>query len=315
MATNIYLQTLAETAHIVLPIFLLMICGYVLRQTELLDDNFIDRASHLVFSLALPVLIFLSIAQADFSQVFNGRQISYVVLAYVFSTLPVYLLARRLLSEPADQGVFVQGTFRGNFAIIGLAVSYNMFGEAGMPATAMLLATCIPLFNLMSIVVLSLPHQRGFKPLQMARSVISNPLIMAVVLALPFSLMHWPLPELALSTGNYLRDLSLPLALLTIGASLQMRHLRSGSAPAFYATGLKILLLTGGAALLGFSGDALAQLFILFGCPTAASAFVMAKVMKGNSQLAANIIALTTLGSMLTLGTGIYLLKLLANGG
>ncbi len=182
----------------------------------------------------------------------------------------------------------------------------------------MLLATCIPLFNLMSIVVLGLPHQRGFKPLQMARSVISNPLIMAVVLALPFSLMHWPLPELALTTGNYLRELSLPLALLTIGGSLQMRHLRSGSAPAFYATGLKILLmpllLTFGAALLGFRGDALAQLFILFGCPTAASAFVMAKVMKGNGQLAANIIALTTLGSMLTLGSGIYLLKLLGSG-
>src|SRR5690606_24357773 len=103
---------------------------------------------------------------------------------------------------------------------MGLALSYIMFGEAGLPAASLLLATMIPLFNVLSVIVLSLPHQQGLQLWTMLKSVLTNPLILGILLALPFSLLHWPIPELVLHTGNYLRDLTLPLALLAIGGSL-----------------------------------------------------------------------------------------------
>ncbi|MCW8885282.1 MAG: AEC family transporter [Motiliproteus sp.] len=313
---NIYLQTLSETAQIVLPIFLLLISGFLLRHFRVIDSHFIDQGSRLVFTLTLPVLIFLSISRADFLTLFNVELISYFVLVTVVSVAVLYLGARRWIAQAADQGVFVQGAFRSNFGIIGLAMVFNMLGEPGLAPAALLLAFVIPVFNVLSILVVSLPLQGGLKPLSILKSIITNPLILAVIAALPFSLLRWPLPGLVESTGAYFADLTLPLALLAIGGALDVKYLRNSSKLAIHGTLLKLvilpLLLTLGAWLYGFQGDDLAILFILFSSPTAAASFVMAQVMGGNARLAANIVALTTLGSILTMGTGIYLLKLMA---
>ncbi len=313
---NIYLQTLSDTAQIVLPIFLLLACGFLLRKLKIIDITFVDQASRLVFTLTLPVLIFLSVARTDFLQLFSGQQVAYVYGVTLLSVLLLYLGARKWISSAADQGVFVQGAFRGNFGIIGLAMIYNMLGKAGLPPAALLLALIIPLYNVLSIIVLSLPIQGGFKLRPLLRSVLRNPLILAVIAALPFSLLRWPLPGLLETTGKYFADMTLPLALLAIGGSMDIKYLRTSSSLAVHSTLLKLVtlpvLMTTGAWLLGYRGDELAILFILFGSPTAAASFVMAKVMGGNGPLAANIVALTTLGSILTLGSGIYLLKIFA---
>ncbi|OMH39059.1 AEC family transporter [Motiliproteus sp. MSK22-1] len=313
---NFYLQTLSETAQIVLPIFLLLISGFLLRRLKVIDTTFVDQASRLVFSLTLPILIFLSVAQADFFQLFSARQLTYVYTSTCLAVLLIYFCTRKLITAPADQGVFTQGAFRGNFGIIGLAVVFNMLGSPGLPPAALLLALIIPLYNVLSIIVLSLSNEGGLNPKQLLISIIRNPLILAVAAALPFSMWSLPMPELLKSTGSYFADLTLPLALLTIGASLDLKYLGTSSKPAIHASLLKLvtlpILLTFGAYLTGFRGNELAILFVLFGSPTAAASFVMAKVMGGNGTLAANIVALTTLGSILTLGTGIYLLKILS---
>lgn len=311
---SLYLQTLGETAQIVVPIFLLLAAGFGLRRGRVIDEAFVTTASRLVFNLALPILIFVSVARADVRQLFDSAQLFYVYGTTVGLTLALYLAARRWIAAPADQGVFVQGAFRGNFGIIGLAVIFNMQGEAGLAPAALLLALIIPLYNLLAVLVLSLPHRGGPGATSIGRSLLANPLILAVLLALPFSLGGWSLPPVLGRTGDYFADLTLPLALLAIGGSLDLRYLRVGSRLALISSGLKLVLiplvLTLGALLVGFRGDDLARLFVLFGCPTAAASFVMARVMNGNPQLAASIVALTTLASIPTLGTGIYLLKL-----
>lgn len=311
------LQTLAETARIVLPIFLLMLSGFALRRLTIIDDVFVDQASRLVYSLTLPVLIFLGIAKADFLQLFSARQLLYVYAATLLGVLGLWLWARRYISEPADRGVFVQGAFRGNFGIIGLAVIVNMLGEPGIAPAALLLALIVPLYNLLSILVLIPPSQEGYGWTRLAKTIFTNPLILAVIAALPFSLWRWPLPAILEATGVYFADLTLPLALLAIGGSLNLRHLARSSALAIQSSLLKLVLLptvmTLGAAVAGYRGDELAILFVLFGSPTAAASYIMARVMGGNGSLAANIVAITTLGSILTLGCGIFLLKILSN--
>ncbi len=314
---DLFLQTLSETARIVLPIFLLLASGLALRRLKIIDDVFVDQASRLVYSLTLPVLIFLSIARADFLQLFSARQLIYVYAATLLGVLVLWLWARRYIREPADRGVFVQGAFRGNFGIIGLAVIVNMLGEPGIAPAALLLALIVPLYNLLSILVLLPPSQEGYGWTRLARTVFTNPLILAVIAALPFSLWRWPLPEILDATGVYFADLTLPLALLAIGGSLNLRHLVRSSGLAMQSSLLKLVLLptvmTLGAAAAGYRGDELAILFVLFGSPTAAASYIMARVMGGNGPLAANIVAITTLGSILTLGSGIFLLKILYN--
>ncbi|SIQ60871.1 AEC family transporter [Marinobacterium stanieri] len=314
---NLYLQTLGYTANIVAPIFFILFLGYLLRRLRLIDEAFVATGSKLVFVITLPALVFMSIARMDFHAVFNPEQMGFVLVGILLSFGLIWWLAARWIKAPEDLGVFIQGSFRSNYGIIGLAVSFNLFGDAGLAQASLLLALVIPMFNVLSILCLSVPMQRGesMKLSSTLLEVLKNPLILAVVFALPVSWFGIQLPQVVAKTGTYFANLTLPLALLTIGASLNLKSLHDTSAQAFWATALKLviipLVLTLGAWLYGFGGQDLAILMVLFGCPTAAASFVMAKAMGGNAQLAANIVLTTTLGSVLTLSGGIYLLRLL----
>lgn len=314
---NLYLQTLGYTANIVAPIFFILFLGYLLRRLRLIDEAFVATGSKLVFVITLPALVFMSIARMDFHAVFNPEQMGFVLVGILISFGLIWWAAARWIKAPEDLGVFIQGSFRSNYGIIGLAVSFNLFGDAGLAQASLLLALVIPMFNVLSILCLSVPMQRGesMKLSSTLLEVLKNPLILAVVFALPVSWFGIQLPEVVAKTGTYFANLTLPLALLTIGASLNLKSLHDTSAQAFWATALKLviipLVLTLGAWAYGFGGQDLAILMVLFGCPTAAASFVMAKAMGGNAQLAANIVLTTTLGSVLTLSGGIYLLRLL----
>lgn len=312
---NLYLDTLLFTTDIVAPIFFIVFLGYLLKRVRLIDDAFVNTASKLVFMVTLPALVFMSISRTNFQAVFNPQQLSFVLIGTLVSFIALWLIAKHWIKRPEDLGVFIQGAFRSNYGIIGLAVSYNLFSDSGLAQASLLLALVIPLFNVLSIIALTLPAQRSGSAnlLGTVAEVAKNPLIIAVLVALPFSYFGFQLPEVAEKTGRYFANLTLPLALLAIGGSLNMKSLRSTSAMASWASACKLLimplLLTLGAALWGFRGQDLTMLMVLFGCPTAAASFVMAKGMGGNAELAANIILITTLGSVLTLSTGIYLFR------
>ena len=314
---ELYLNTLAFTANIVAPIFFIVFMGVLLKRTQLIDDAFVATGSKLVFVVTLPTLVFMSIARMDFHATFNLNQLLYVGIGILVTTALLWILAKRWIKAPEDLGVFVQGAFRSNYGIIGLAVSFNLFGQTGLAQASLLLALVIPLFNVLAILVLTLSSKRegGLSVKKVAIDIIKNPLIIAVFLALPFSYLGFTLPEVIEKTGRYFANLTLPLALLTIGATLNLKSLKHSSSMAIWATSSKLLILpailTFGASMLGFAGQDLVNMFVLFGCPTAAASFVMAKAMGGNAQLAANIILTTTLGSVFTLSGGIYLFKLI----
>lgn len=313
----LYLDTLAFTANIVAPIFFIVFMGALLKRTQLIDDAFVSTGSRLVFVVTLPTLVFMSIARTDFHAVFNPAQLSYVAIGTLVTFAGIWWLAKRWISNPEDLGVFIQGAFRSNYGIIGLAVSFNLFGQTGLAQGSLLLALVIPLYNVLAIIALSFPMKNS-KALSLSGIIIEilkNPLIIAVLLALPFSYFGFSLPEVVDRTGRYFANLTLPLALLTIGATLNLKSLKHTSYQAFWATATKLLILpvilTYGAWLAGFREQDLVLMFVLFGCPTAAASFVMAKAMGGNAQLAANIILTTTIGSIFTLSSGIYLMKIM----
>jgi predicted permease len=316
---ELYLQSLQFTASIVTPIFVIVLFGFLLRRGRLIDEAFINTSSRLVFMVALPTLVFMSISRTDFQAVFNPSLLGFVFVATLLSFFAIWRLAARWIKQPEDLGAFIQGAFRSNFGIIGMALSYNLFGNAGLSQAAMVLALVIPMYNVLSVVVLTVTVNQGTTEgvsiHQILRAIVLNPLIIAVVLALPFSYYGLHLPAVLDTTGNYFANLTLPLALLAIGGSLNLKSLRSSSRPAFWATCTKLLLLplllTPVAALLGFGGVELALLFVLFSSPTAAAAFVMARAMGANAQLTANIILTTTLGSIVTISAGVFVLRLI----
>lgn len=306
------LETLAFTLEVTAPVFLLVFLGLFFARIGWINDEFNRVASRLVFNVTLPLLVFLSLVQTDLMEVFDPGLLGYVAMVTLFAFL--WLLGRaKNLPDPADRGVFVQGAFRGNLGILGLALAGNQYGDEGLALASVFLGLLIVQYNFLSVVALSLwRHSSGIRWSRMALDVVRNPLIIAVFLAVPFSLYDWPLPSVGLMTADYLASMTLPLALLCVGAALDLRALRQTSRLALVSTAYKLILLplpmVLGAWLLGYEGLTLGILFLIFSCPTAAASYVMARAMGGNAALAANIVALTTLLGTLTISLGVFTL-------
>ena len=302
------------TANIVAPVFLIIAVGYFAKKRKIINEVFVDVTSRLVFQISLPVFIFLEISELDLSQVFNVDQILFITLSTIITYLLIWAGTTPFIKNPEDKSAFIQGAFRGNYAIVGLALISNLFGNDALGKATLILAFLLPVYNVLAVIVLTVPkHQGKINFISMFREIILNPLILAVVFALPFSYFKLKLPEIFITTGNYFADLALPLALVGIGGSLNIEKLKRASILAFSSSLIKIvvlpLILTIIAILLGYRNDDLGIMFIVFACPTAIASFVMADVMGANSKLAGNIIMITTLGSVFTISLGILLLK------
>ncbi|MBN1780991.1 AEC family transporter [bacterium] len=302
-----------QTLQIVAPVFMLAFIGILLKKPKIIDAHFVDLSSRLVFNVALPCLVFVKLSVVDFHQLFRPGQIVYVCAGTAAVFLLIWILARFWIRSGSDLGAFVQGSFRSNFSIVGFAIVWKLFGEQGLAQAAVILAFVMPLYNFLSIVVLTVTTHHQKLPLKtLLCRVITNPLMISVLVALAFSLMRWRLHAVLFNTAEILSRLALPLALLGIGGSLNLEAVRKVTKMAIHASMIKIIavpvVLTYGAVLAGFRGQDLAIMFICFGCPTAVTSFVMADAMGANSKLASNIILLSTLGATFTITTGIVVL-------
>ena len=298
-----FLATLAFSFGVTGPIFILLGLGIVLRRAGLLSDALIEGGSRLVFTIALPVMLFLSVSQTRIGAGGSVAMIGYGLLATLFIFVLAEVLAARI-APARDRGVVVQGVFRSNMGIIGLAYCFNAYGSAGVATVSLYLGIVTIFYNVLAVITLSrsLSQNRGVGPV--LRGIVYNPLIIGIVLALPVSYFEWQIPAVLLKAGESLTGMTLPLALLCTGATLNFGSLRREPGSTLFATIGKLvvapLLYTAGALALGFRGIELGVMVLMVSAPTAAASYVMVRAMQGNAALAANIIALTTAGSLLT---------------
>lgn len=309
------LELFSRTLDITLPVFAMVFVGIGLKRLKWIDSEFVSTASALVFKATLPTLIFLSLIKADLSVALDVPLLLFFAAATLGQFLISWLWASYRVPK-ADRGIYVQGAFRGNCGIVGLALAAGMYGNYGLSAGSLLLGVVIVMYNALSVVALA-AYQPGQSTnwRSLLKHIVTNPLIISVIAALPFTAFSIPLPSWLITSGDYFASLTLPLALICVGATLSVASMRSGSQIALSASSMKMIVLpllsTLAAWAVGFSGEQLGLLFLFFASPTAAASFVMVKAINGNVALAANIIAITTLMASVTVTSGIFVLRLL----
>lgn len=309
------MQNLIIVAGLVAPVFLIVALGYILKKLGMINDNFVKLSSRIVFSVSLPALIFTEISKTDLSRILNIELIGFAYAGTLVTFFIVWLLSIPSVKTATDRTVFIQGSFRGNFAVIGLALIANVYGIDNLGKASLLLAFTIPIYNTLSVIALTVPlrKERQMNISHTVFEILRNPLVLAVIFSVPFSYFKIELPFIADRTINYLAALALPLALLGIGGFMNFTEIKKGFTLSLYSSVLKLIVfpvvMTYGAYLFGFRGYDLGLLFILFACPTAIASFIMAEAMGSNSKLAANILLMTTLASLVTITLGLFILK------
>jgi malonate transporter len=309
------LQDAVFTITAILPVFSLVALGYGLKKIRFLTPDFVRHTSDFVFRVALPSLVFRKIAGLDLNQVFSLTEVIFVIAGILLFFLLVFVFVYSLSADGRQRGAIIQGAYRSNFAIIGLAVIGNLYGETGIGHGSLLLTFVMPLFNVLAVLALTIPrHTFAWESLApLGREIIRNPLILAMLFALFFAFCEWQLPALLGKPIDYLAATALPIALLGIGNTLEVRQLLYSSFHAYLAAAMKVVLFPAimmvAAIALGFRGQTLGILFILFGTPTAIASFMMAEAMDSDARLTANIIIISTIASIFTLAVGLLFLR------
>ena len=135
------------------PIFLVMIVGWVIKQLGVIDDHFANVANKYVFKVALPVLLFRDLAAADFKSQFDVKFVLYCMIVTTIMFSGIWICIEIFMKDDTQKGAFVQASFRSSAAILGMAFIQNMYQSTGM--APLMIVAAVPLFNIFSVIVLT----------------------------------------------------------------------------------------------------------------------------------------------------------------
>lgn len=297
----ILLTALPVLFSVVIVLFL----GQLLSRTILKEATFWQGISKLSYWVLFPALLFKTISQSDFT----GMEIEAIIstmLVGLFGVLIIFwLIGRRVKLSNADLSSVLQGAFRHN-GFMALAIIAGLYGEAGVEIGTLCLAILVPPSNVMSVCVLIYLNKRDQKTSMapfLAKEIVRNPLIIAIIAGLIAKYAPFDTPDFILETAELLGRGALPALLLAVGAGVQLTSRIKGS---FVPLGLGILakiiifpaLLVGTAIGFGIEGMSLSIIAIFGVMPTAVSAYALARELDGNADLMAEIISFQTFLSL-----------------
>lgn len=309
------LGNLIFSLSVALPIFLVMLTGFILKEKNVINDNFIKAANFIVFYVALPLKLFNSVLASDVADNFDLKFMSFIIILTIISVILVWIVASFFIKEKSKKGAFIHAGFRGNFVYVGLSLLENVTGSIGSVAP-LIIAFIIPLYNILAVLVLTFTNKNnksGNNLLNSLKSMLKNPFIIAIFLGIIGSLTGFELPNLVDNTVQYFSNLATPLALVTIGATFNLQQLFANIMPSLIASLVKLVFLPAVMVLSGllfsFSNYELFLIYILFGVPSATVSYIMTAAMGGDRELAASIVMMTTLLSVITMTVFVFIFK------
>lgn len=321
---------LVTAVNAVAPVVLLILLGYLLRQSGFLTKDFVKTGNKLVFNVCLPCMLFINVYDIDGFSSINWDIILYCVAMLLVIFVLGFIASVLVTKVPERRGVIWQCTFRSNFAIIGLSLAGALGGEEAMAVAAIVSSFTVPLFNILAVIALSLFVKTGDEKKSDVRKILGNiaknPLIIAVALGMlclvirevqvvRFGSAVFTLKQqgkLLYTTLNNLKAIASPFALLVLGGQFAFSAvkglLKEIAAGTLWRIVLAPLLGIGGAIVLSGSFGILScgineypALIAMFGSPVAVSSAVMAGSMGADEQLATQLVVWTSLLSILTI--------------
>ena len=297
-----------------LPVFLLIVLGFILKRSLMRLDTQWHGLERLTYYVLFPTLLIQTLVKADLSSVpVAGVGGALMLSALVMSLLCLALrplFSRWNIDGPAFTSIF-QGATRWQ-TFVALAISSNLFGHTGLALASVAMVAIIPLVNVFSVSVLAhyaTPEKQSLRAIVM--TVLTNPLIWACAIGLAVNVTHLPLPQVWHDVAEALGRSSLGIGLLVTGAGLQLAGMFRPSLAASIAVFLKLILMPVlGVALalwFGISGSSLVIVAVCSAVPTSSSAYVLARQMGGDAPLLAQIITLQTILAAVTMPIAIAL--------
>lgn len=311
------MENFIYSINVTVPIFLVMVIGYFLKQIGMLNDDFVKVCNKFNFKVTLPFLLFRDISGVDILAVFDLKYVLFCALATTVCFWGIWGGAKLFIKDKSIVGAFVQASFRSSAAVMGLAFIQNIYGQSAMGP--LMIIGAVPLYNIYSVIVLTFEGQseNGTKDTGKIKSacinILKNPIIIAIFLGLIVSLSGIQFPTIINKTVGNIAQMATPLALIAMGAGFEGKKALAKLKPTLAAAFIKLVVQAAVfipiAAWMGFNGEKMIAIVVMLAAPTTPSCYIMAKNMNNDGVLTASTVVVTTLLAAFTLTGWIYVLK------
>lgn len=291
-------------ARVVAPMAMMMAVGVLMRLTGVTDRPTMKQVDQIVTKVAMPLMMFQNIYTTDFAQFRGAGYFLYGAAGLLLVFLFCITVLPKLMKEPPRAAAMGQALLRPNYILFGNAVAESLYGAGNVGIVMLMGAFTVPFFNALSVILLEFGRNSTASPGKLAKSILKNHIVLAAIIALAMKLVKLELPAMAEEVVFDLAALATPLSFLSLGVSLDLAAVGRNRRPLLMGIVTRLVLIPAvfvtAAIALGFRGQELCAIFLLFSAPTAVSSYPMAVAMDADPEIAGQMVIFTTVCCLLT---------------
>lgn len=299
------MESLTISINAVMPFIIYIGYGIFLNKIGVAEENFMKKVNQFVYKGFYPFLTFYSLYNAG-----RDLQINTVMIVTVLVLMMAVVAVSRWYvnkheTDFSRRPTIVQALYRSNTLLFAMPLAENIYGPAGAAVAVTALAVIVPFLNASSIVLFEVYRGGKIKPLELLKSILTNPIIMGVLGGFFFVITGIKLPASVVKPISNFYSLTTPMACVILGTQLKMNRLKEDIKPISIILLFKLVLIPLAvlpvALLMGFDNIERFVFISIFATPIATASFPLARNLGGDGNLAAELVATSTICSVITL--------------
>jgi malonate transporter and related proteins len=306
---------LVRIADLILPVFAVIVTGWIVGYTGYLSRALSDALIHFAYNIAMPALLIVTIAQEPGHSLINWR----FLLAFGGGSLLCFVLVFGIISIHVSRSL-ASRTMRGmaasmtNTGFVALPVLQAIYGpRAVLPAAIATVFVAVVMFPA-AVILLELGQRDALgsrtAPMVTVKHVVLNPLVISTLIGMLLSLLNLRMPGPVIAYLGILADALTPCALFAIGLGLSIDGLRANIGEASMLSVVKLvfmpLIVYALSLFLGLDPLYTIAAVICAAVPTAKTVYVLAGEYHCEEMMVASTVSMTTLASVISLVVWLY---------
>lgn len=285
-----------NTDIMVIVLFIIMLIGVLLGKMKVINSESRSTISFLIINVSMPMLI-VSSSNLEFNEQTKNESMWLIIMsvaAFFFSILLAQLIFKKAVPRCA--------TVFSNAGYMGLPVLNSILGPKGL----FLGAIFQMVFHLFTWTYGISLFTKSNKFKDSLKKMI-NPSLIAVAIAIVLMFTGWKMPDTIQTVLKMMGELTTPLSMLLIGATLAQVSLKEviRLKQIYLVTALRLLIIPAFVLLfLLFPSIPKISVYVVFvinAMPSAAITGILAMKYNNDEKLASSIVAFSTLISIITL--------------
>jgi predicted permease len=214
-----------DILNIVLPVFIVLVFGYLAVWRGLLSDGAVDGLMTFAQQFAIPCLLFRAISTLDLGQNFDLP----LLLSFYSGVVGAFIIgmvgARFLFDRPWEDCVAISFVcLFSNTLLLGLPITERAFGPDALQGNYAIIAFHAPFGFALGITAMELVRADGTPlrrlPFKVGKAMFSNSLVLGIALGFIVNLGQIPLPNVLTEAIDLMIRAALPAALFGLGGVL-----------------------------------------------------------------------------------------------